>query len=911
MRNLLLITLAIFTLIGCGNLRDTEENNITNDNAPIITKTIPTLKSLSISIDENVTSKTKVGEITVNDGGDIITSIVLTGEGKSNFNVSKTGTITTSIDAILDYESTPSYNLKAIATNSIGSSNAVNVNISINDINETKIVIPQPTSDSIYLEEVDIPEYDPNDPTHVLITPENGNWTSSVLNDPDYKHFYIEPGKYIAKMNLTASGTENERRTLSLYNGNDIHPAALPDGQVADVRFYFNGASYWMIDRMVNKNSISSSEAIGLRNSSSNNIFNRIYIRNFNNGLYIYGGGDGNVIQNSRFANMSLNAPDGVALGLTWGKNKETSYTIKNTRIVNNEFYNCSDSIQLVRRNRPSDNALQDVNYEGTIIDNNIMYIDNKIYTNGYGKLDPNGFYALAENAIDIKSASNNQNNPVLVTNNKMWGYRMSDNLPSGARSDHGSAIVIHFGTQNVKINNNIIFDSAQGIVAGAKNRFDYSLGNSEIINNIFYNVGAFSKTGDNYGAIMLWSASNVQFKQNTIVNARVKSMWGKATVFDVSFVENVIIDSAEPYNETPSKNRFDYNHYYNASSSGYASGVNDVVFATATEAKMGDYRFTYDKFTANPKQKTLKGIITTKDSPHYSSAGSTIIDSDAAVEYPQLLFKSEFKNDVEVAKTLITGKYYKTHLIGADAGYSWAGDFPGNSTKNIFNFLVNDVDNLTDYVDVALVEAGVNTKALRLEYKANDPSTSANSRVQYNAWAKQGALLASDRFEQIYIKYRIKTNFTSYDKNWRYLMEWRTANDEQAWVLVMEKIPNTNEFILRWHANKVKNGSKQYPNLWSIKSPDGFVVPQDKWFDLEVFWKLSPNEGQNMVAVDGELIISHLGANKLERDMKVWNPFKVYGAKGVSLITNLEIWNNIPENSILKNYTVSQNPNQ
>jgi len=484
---------------------------------------------------------------------------------------------------------------------------------------ETFIVTSQ------YEEKVEIPKYDPNDLTHVLITTENKKWNNSVLNDPDYKHFYIEPGKYSAKVNLTASGTENERRTLSLYNGNNLHPASLPDSQVADIVFRLTGASYWTVDRIVNKNSILSSEAIGLRNNSSYNIFNRIHIDNFNNGLYIFGGGDGNVIQNSRFSNMRLNAPDGVAVGLTWGSNKETLYAIKNTKIINNEFYNCSDSIQLVRRNRPSDGTLQDVNYEGTVIDSNVMYIDSKIYTNGKGVLDSNGFYALAENALDIKVGSNSSNRPVLITNNRMWGYRMSDNLAGGTRSDHGAAIVVHFGAQNLKIDSNIIFDSAQGIVVGAKDRFNYSLENSEITNNIIYSTGAYAETGDSYGAVMLWEVSSVKFKQNTIVNARVRSMWGKGTIFDLSFVDNVIINSASPYNETPSKTKFNHNYYYDTPSNGYASGLDDRVFSTDAKAKMDDYVFTYDCYTTHSKHKTLKGGVTTKDSPHYKKAGSTI----------------------------------------------------------------------------------------------------------------------------------------------------------------------------------------------------------------------------------------------------------------------------------------------
>ena len=66
-------------------------------------------------------------------------------------------------------------------------------------------------SQSQYEMSIDIPTYDPNDPTHILITESNGKWSSSNLNSSAYKHFYIEPGKYHTKITLTADGSENKR----------------------------------------------------------------------------------------------------------------------------------------------------------------------------------------------------------------------------------------------------------------------------------------------------------------------------------------------------------------------------------------------------------------------------------------------------------------------------------------------------------------------------------------------------------------------------------------------------------------------------------------------------------------------------------------------------------------------------
>ncbi len=48
----------------------------------------------------------------------------------------------------------------------------------------------------------------------------------------------------------------------------------------------------------------------------------------------------------------------------------------------------------------------------------------------------------------------------------------------------------------------------------------------------------------------------------------------------------------------------------------------------------MADYTFEYEIFTASPKSKTLKGVISTTNSLHYSKAGSSITQ-DTSTEPP------------------------------------------------------------------------------------------------------------------------------------------------------------------------------------------------------------------------------------------------------------------------------------
>lgn len=104
---------------------------------------LPQLANTNVSIEENATEGAFIGYLNIlNTGVPPLTSITLSGSGSSNFLVSTNGAITTSPGAILDYETTPLYQLTAIATNSAGSSQAANLTITILDVNETTLIPP-------------------------------------------------------------------------------------------------------------------------------------------------------------------------------------------------------------------------------------------------------------------------------------------------------------------------------------------------------------------------------------------------------------------------------------------------------------------------------------------------------------------------------------------------------------------------------------------------------------------------------------------------------------------------------------------------------------------------------------------------------------------------------------------------
>ena len=100
-----------------------------------IADVLATLEDFSGSVDENVTIGTTVGSITITDNGDSnITAITLSGANNGDFEVATDGNIT--VAASLDHETTETYNLTAVATNSAGDSASVNVTITVNDVNE-------------------------------------------------------------------------------------------------------------------------------------------------------------------------------------------------------------------------------------------------------------------------------------------------------------------------------------------------------------------------------------------------------------------------------------------------------------------------------------------------------------------------------------------------------------------------------------------------------------------------------------------------------------------------------------------------------------------------------------------------------------------------------------------------------
>jgi len=97
--------------------------------------TVAKLDDSTGRVDENALGGILVGQIKIlSDGDNNISSITLSGFGHENFEVTPSGEIKVVDGATLDYETKNSYHLTAIAKNSAGDSNKINVSIELNNI---------------------------------------------------------------------------------------------------------------------------------------------------------------------------------------------------------------------------------------------------------------------------------------------------------------------------------------------------------------------------------------------------------------------------------------------------------------------------------------------------------------------------------------------------------------------------------------------------------------------------------------------------------------------------------------------------------------------------------------------------------------------------------------------------------
>jgi len=413
--------------------------------------------------------------------------------------------------------------------------------------------------------------------------------------------------------------------------------------------------------------------------NASHNIINRYFAGNVAGGMvYIFSNSDNNTIQNCRVEKTDIDLHlDRAAIALSG----DGGSAIKNTKILNNEIYNFVDAFQAVK-----DYPYQEpVNYEGTILDDNHFFIDNLMYTDCNGNPDVNGNCAYAENAIDLKSGSENPANPFIITHNMMWGYRQADTTDSDL-DDVGSAMVCHYNVNNLVVSNNLFYDSTRALtVEGAINGF--AMRNAEFSGNIIDSIKTVS--------MKIYESDNIKLNNNLNKETGLDFQPG-----DYSNWLTFIDDTNVTVEENLSVNTYDNNGvrvdnsivfplnngYYN-SSPGQIQSPTDIIYATDPTSGYFDWIFTTNRYTNHPLTIVIPKVLEQNSlNTSLNTAGNNnLIDVYPNPVRDKLYIESKNINEsTNVFLYTITGQFIKEYqfdnsgellvidLNEVEAGFYW-----------------------------------------------------------------------------------------------------------------------------------------------------------------------------------------------------------------------------------------------
>lgn len=275
----------------------------------------------------------------------------------------------------------------------------------------------------------------------------------------------------------------------------------------------------------------------------------------------------------------------------------------------------------------------------------------------------------------------------------------------------------------------------------------------------------------------------------------------------------------------------------------------------------------------------------------------------------PRLLFKSSFGGTTALDKT----GYHE--LFGSENGYEWPYDVPGDNYRvgdgnagRYFNYIISDLNNYLPYVDTRIDDVTVPgttaTKALYMETKKDDPNKADMSRNNYAFRAEPTMSDPNDRYDQMYYRYKIKQHFLKTGASWKNVAEMKAAAGDFRWTLYMYDIGGTPY----WHVKAQDGTAGSSPEVFSYSNHD-VPVPEDEWFDLEIFVVHSTDKslGKWQLAINGVIVFDITNRTLNASGPRSFWAFKNYGAPGWQWITDFEMWDKPPVTSVLsQEYTQS-----
>jgi len=446
---------------------------------------------------------------------------------------------------------------------------------------------------------ISLPGCDPSDPS-VRMLETDEDWQD--INSEQYRVFCVAPGDYSALGNvrLARDGTDDAPRVLRHYDPTTPSASPHPVDQGDSERAILAGllvtdARHWIIDGITITGDW---QVVRFEEGSDHNVLNRALLESA--AVSVRHGSHDNTIQNSVLRNAPKTpGSDRVCMVLS-GSNDDADVAIHGTRIVNNEIYDCTDAIQAYR----PDGSTHAIDFGGTIIDNNDLYVTDGMYTDCGGNLDPDGACACSENAIDLKAAGSGPTSIVQVSNNRMWGFKSTDTACGGTGSN-GAASTVHVTARYTLYQGNIIWDVPQGM---------YFLNDHHsAVDNVVYDVHRDDGRGtaiypeQEEGAV----GHNFELYRNTIIDT---DRWVAIYADGGDYRCNVVIDGGRNTNAGVDI-QADYNFYY-GSEQLEPPGDHDIVAEQAADAAQDELCFQVRRWTG-PEEICIAHGAPTESSPH------------------------------------------------------------------------------------------------------------------------------------------------------------------------------------------------------------------------------------------------------------------------------------------------------